>query len=72
MIECFTGIFIPLFSITKMIQKQSEKRFRSNALVTGSSNTNIFLYPSLVKRGMGRFSERIFKIPLNPPLPKGG
>jgi hypothetical protein len=43
----------------------------SNPSVTGSSNTNVPLYPSLEKRGKGRFSQHNFKIPLYPPLPKG-
>ena len=42
-----------------------------NPSVMGSSNTNVPLYPSLKKRGKGRFHQHNFKIPLYPPLPKG-
>ena len=35
-----------------------------NASVMGSSNTNVPLYPSLAKRGEGRFYQHYFKIPL--------
>jgi hypothetical protein len=42
-----------------------------NASVMGSSYINVSLYPSLEKRGKGRFSRHNFKIPLYPPLPKG-
>jgi len=45
-----------------------EIRSKSNPSVTGSSNTNVPLYPSLEKRGKGRFSQHNFKIPLYPPL----
>jgi hypothetical protein len=37
----------------------------------GSGNTNELSYPSLEKRGKGRFYQHNFKIPLYPPLPKG-
>jgi len=37
----------------------------------GSNNTVVALYPSLAKRGKGRFYQHNFKIPLYPPLPKG-
>jgi len=42
-----------------------------NPSVMGSSNTDELLYPSLEKRGEGRFYQHYFKIPLYPPLPKG-
>ncbi|OGP74447.1 MAG: hypothetical protein A2V86_10310 [Deltaproteobacteria bacterium RBG_16_49_23] len=42
-----------------------------NPPVTGSSNTNELLSPSLAKRGEGRFYQHFFKIPLYPPFPKG-
>jgi hypothetical protein len=41
-----------------------------NPLVMGASNAKL-LYPSLAKRGEGRFYQHNFKIPLYPPLPKG-
>src|SRR4030043_793417 len=37
----------------------------------GSSNTNVPLYPSLEKRGKGRFSQDNFKIPLYPLCQRG-
>jgi len=37
----------------------------------GSDKTMVALYPSLAKRGKGRFYQHNFKIPLYPPLPKG-
>jgi len=37
----------------------------------GSNNTVVALYPSLAKRGKGRFYQHNFKIPPYPPLPKG-
>jgi hypothetical protein len=43
----------------------------NNASVIGSINTNELSYPSLAKRGEGRFFQHFFKIPLYPPLPKG-
>ena len=48
-----------------------EKRNLCNPSVMGLSNTNELLYPSLEKRGKGRFYKHYFKIPLYPPLPKG-
>ena len=38
-----------------------------NPSVMGSGNTNVPLYPSLKKRGKGRFHQHNFKIPLYPP-----
>jgi hypothetical protein len=35
--------------------------------VMSSSNANVPFYPSLEKRGKGRFSQHNFKIPLYPP-----
>jgi hypothetical protein len=39
--------------------------------VISSSYANIPIYSSLAKRGQGRFFKHNFKIPYDPPLPKG-
>jgi hypothetical protein len=76
-------IFLIYFENTVTMQEnscQGKSGSAGNSPGTGSSHPIASLYPSLAsfscheqaKRGKGRFYQHNFKIPLHPPLPKGG
>jgi hypothetical protein len=58
--------------MSKEVQISKKKSFDiCNPSVMGSSNTNIPLYPSLEKRGKGRFSQHNLKSPFIPLCQRG-